>query len=171
MVKEYLTDSAVPFQGIKLYPAVGYFPFDKRLKDIYQFAIEHDVPLLTHCILGDVYQRDENYYKMFPEHPISKQNTTPTENYKKPENFQLNFTHPLNFEFLLNPDVISGYYGETADFSKLKICIGHFGGEDEWAIYKNNNQTAVPHINRFTHLNRWIFVSPGLAIRCNDIIG
>jgi predicted TIM-barrel fold metal-dependent hydrolase len=79
---------------------------------------------------------------LFPEHPISKQNITPTLSYRKPENFQLNFTHPLNFEFLLNPDIISSYYGEATDFSKLKICIGHFGGEDEWAIYKKQQSTT-----------------------------
>lgn len=136
LVKKYLIDSVAPFQGIKLYPALGYFPFDKKLKEMYQYAVENDVPLLTHCIVGDVHQRCNEYYKKYPLHPISKQSTTPTENYKKPENFQVNFTHPLNFECLLNKDIASKYFEEEVDFSKLKICIGHFGGEEEWMLCK-----------------------------------
>ena len=139
LVKDHLLDKT--FQGIKLYPAVGYFPFDRNLKEIYKFAIEHDVPLITHCIIGDVYNRNKNLWKEHPVHPLSGKSTFPSAEYKVPQNFQYNFTHPLNYECLLNPEYARKAFGDDSiDFSKLKICIGHFGGEDEWGIHKKQDK-------------------------------
>jgi hypothetical protein len=81
IVKQYLTDKSSPFQGIKLYPALGYFPFDKNLKEVYQFAVDYDIPIVTHCIIGDVYKRDPNQWKEIPTHPFLKHPTAPTKEY------------------------------------------------------------------------------------------
>jgi predicted TIM-barrel fold metal-dependent hydrolase len=147
IVREKLTGDKL-FQGIKLYPALGYYPFDRKLLDIYKFAQENEVPLITHCIIGDVYYRD-NYWETpgGEVHPITGQTTIPVTNklfkssaYKDPSMFQHNFTHPLNWECLLNPVIASNYFNEPVDLSNLKICIGHFGGEDEWGLYKKQEK-------------------------------
>lgn len=56
--------------------------------------------------------------------------------------FTTNFTHPLNYHCLLNKDLLKEYLGdnyeEGLDLSKLKICLAHFGGEDEWKKYLND---------------------------------
>ncbi len=32
------------FYGIKMYPALGYYPFDKNLIETYKFAQDHQIP-------------------------------------------------------------------------------------------------------------------------------
>lgn len=134
LVKEYLMDTDAPFQGIKLYPALGYYPFDYKLKEIYEFALLHNVPIITHCIQGDVYCRKIDGFS--DTHPIAGYPTRPTSAYKKPSNFQMNFTHPLNYECLLNPEHASKIFGEGIDFRKLKICLAHAGGGEEWGLHR-----------------------------------
>ncbi|MGE0569407.1 MAG: hypothetical protein AB7O73_15815, partial [Bacteroidia bacterium] len=122
--------------GIKIYPALGYFPFDIRLKEIYEYALEKEIPILTHCIRGTVYFRGNKGVAFNNEkyHPFRKCQI-PLYG-RKPKDFTLNFTHPLNYECLLNQEVLSDIWGMTApDFRKLELCLGHYGGDDEWVKY------------------------------------
>jgi predicted TIM-barrel fold metal-dependent hydrolase len=122
------------FQGIKLYPALGYYPFDNRMKPIYDFALRNDVPLTTHCSVGAVhfkYRLDDAERN----HPFLKENLP----HKKPKKFQQYFTHPLNFECLLNHDLLKTYWGEDAtDYFNLKLCFGHWGSAEEWHNFIGN---------------------------------
>ncbi|MEM6737873.1 MAG: amidohydrolase family protein [Bacteroidota bacterium] len=62
-VKEYIEDKG--FKGIKMYPALGYYPFDARLLDLYAYAEKNQIPIITHCDRGGIhYQGTYN--------PISK---------------------------------------------------------------------------------------------------
>lgn len=159
------------FSGIKIYPALGYYPFDKNLLELFLYACEKGVPILTHCIRGIIFYRGLKK-KEWDEHPIFTEN-----NFGNIQNLRLkqfenidfinNFTHPLNYLCLLDPDFLKivffnlktntvedkalttklyKQYGfikkdtaETSqlekDLRKLKLCFGHFGGEDEWAKY------------------------------------
>jgi predicted TIM-barrel fold metal-dependent hydrolase len=123
------------FTGIKLYPALGYFPFDKRLRTVYEHALKHDLPLTTHCIAGVVFFRGtkQEAFGDVAAHPIAlKQPLYGT----KGIDFTLNFTHPLNFNCLMDINILKRYWGDDApDLSNLKICMGHFGGGDEWNKY------------------------------------
>ena len=139
-VNEIVIDSIEQkkFTGIKIYPALGYFPFDKRLKAIYEYALEYDLPLTTHCIAGVVFYRGskEQAFDNTTHHPIAKKQLLYG---KKGIDFTLNFTHPLNFNCLMDINILRNYWGEDApDFRNLKMCIGHFGGEDEWNNYMTN---------------------------------
>lgn len=72
-----------------------------------------------------------------------------------------NFTHPLNYVCLLDPKLLGEvlYYHNDKELDelfqykreqkenppsitleKLKMCFGHFGGEDEWSKYLNNDK-------------------------------
>lgn len=135
------------FTGIKIYPALGYYPFDKRLKDVYKYALEHDIPLTTHCISGVVFYRGtkiEAFGKSI-HHPIARHQKLFG---KKGIDFTLNFTHPLNFYCLMDINILRQYWGGDApDFRNLKMCIGHFGGEDEWNKYLTDPWLPVYHKN------------------------
>jgi len=123
------------FTGIKLYPALGYFPFDVHLKEVYEYALEHDLPLTTHCIAGVVFYRGskEQAFSGLKHHPIAKKQLLYGEN---GIDFTLNFTHPLNFNCLMDVNILRQYWGDDApDFRNLKVCMGHFGGEDDWHKY------------------------------------
>lgn len=132
IVKEYIEDEVAPFSGIKLYPALGYFPFDKNLRGVYEYAIQKNLPLVTHCIDGSVYNRKKP--QPGQRHPITNADLHGA----NADTFQLNWTHPLNYECLLNQQILKTYWGHDApDLSQLKICLGHFGGEGEWLPNRN----------------------------------
>jgi len=154
------------FHGIKLYPALGYFPFDKNLIETYKFAQEHQIPIITHCIEGTVFYRGKKK-KEWNEHPILKYSKAKDKEpipiplpQKKNYNFTTNFSNPLNYHCLLDKELLSTYLGEEVDLSKLKICLAHFGGTKEWNRYKednwNNYNNNISHLPKNEYLDRGI---------------
>ncbi len=151
------------FNGIKLYPALGYYPFDKNLIDMYLFAQEHNIPIMTHCARGPVYYRGKKK-KEWKTHPILEYTKKGTAKVPIPlpqsknHDFTTNFTHPLNFHCLLNKNILSQYLGREVDLSKLKICFGHFGGDDEWRKYRkdvwNNYNNNIAPVAKTVYLKR-----------------
>ncbi len=122
------------FAGIKMYPALGYWPFDERLEEVYDFALEHNIPIMTHCSAGVVHDRGK---KHFDSYPISTKNKIELTG-KKAKDYTVHFTNPINYHALLDPKIISKHWGKEKDYSKLKICFGHFGGVSEWKKYLEN---------------------------------
>jgi len=131
-VKKAIESRKAPFSGIKIYPALGYYPFDQVMKDVYLYALQNNLPIVTHCVNGSVYFSGEPPKNSV--HPL----TTKACYGNNPDEYQLNWTHPLNYECLLNPVHLKQLWGSSApDLSQLKICLGHFGGENEWLEDKN----------------------------------
>ena len=131
-VKEYMSSGI--YQGFKLYPPIGYYPFDKNLKELYQFAVQNNIPITSHCITGVVHYRGENKPEWMT-HPYTGEYAPG----KKAKEYANNLAHPLNYECLLNKDILRKLWNdETVDLSELKICLGHFGGEDEWVDFMEN---------------------------------
>ncbi len=147
-VRDYIEEGI--YQGIKIYPAMGYFPFDKRLKPVYDLALEYDLPITSHVIQGVVHFRGNKEYMT---HPFSHKRLDGD----KPKNFTVHFTHPLNFEILLNPVYLSKCWNiseeEASKYSNLKICLGHFGGEDECKKFLEN--PWLPAIGTTLDLEKW----------------
>ena len=191
-VKEYMEDKE--FAGFKLYPALGYFPFDKKLLPLWKYAADRGIPIMTHCIRGVIYYRGPKS-KDWDFHPVFKQAMGKEKDQKDPDDNSDNdedvsgfepmllsqmkaidvqeiFTHPMNYVCLLNEHYLAQLIGISNDnelkklfgYSKtterkkvkvkgvetekeveveavkynlrhLKICFGHFGGEDEWAKF------------------------------------
>lgn len=158
--------SRTVFYGIKMYPALGYYPFDKNLIETYKFAQDHQIPIITHCIEGTVFYRGKKK-KEWRHHPILKYTKEKGAQpvpiplpQKKNYDFTTNFTHPLNYHCLLDKTLLSEYLGEETDLSKLKICLAHFGGTKEWNRYSednwNNYNNNISHLSKDTYLNRKI---------------
>ncbi len=152
LLKEYIENGT--FKGIKIYPALGYFPFDKRLKPVYDLAIEHELPITSHCSVGPVYYRGklktlrkEPYYdnnKREFIHPFTGEEMKG----KTPKELSAHFTHPLNYYCMMAmPDKLAAYWnrGSTGEkeynvrdlekYRNLRFCLGHFGGSSEWEKY------------------------------------
>lgn len=113
IVKKYIEEH--DFSGIKIYPAIGYFPHDPRLEQVYQYAEQYEIPIMTHCTRGGVYYKgklteerrtDPRSGKIYPLMSNSK--------------FTDCYSDPDRYIELLN------------DFPKLKVCFAHFGGANEW---------------------------------------
>jgi len=69
-VKDYIENKE--FNGFKLYPALGYFPFDKKLLPLWKYAADRGIPIMTHCIRGVIYYRGPKS-RDWDFHPIFKQ--------------------------------------------------------------------------------------------------
>ena len=177
-IKTYIEENK--FSGFKIYPALGYYPFDETLLPLWKYAADNGLPVLTHCIRGTIFYRgrkkDEWNY-----HPVFKQ--AMQGHYEKlllPEmknvDFSVNFTHPMNYLCLLDEKLLRklvqasveknpasplkevfGYTDENTallyNLKHLKLCFGHFGGDDEWTRYFE--QDRYGHSNQFAENPYW----------------
>lgn len=187
-IKRFIEDKN--FSGFKIYPALGYYPFNEALLPLWKYAADNHIPIMTHCIRGTIFYRgvrkkEWNTHPVFEE-PYGRINTTKqnleydwqkdeeedqareqevkygplllTE--RKPRDFQKNFTHPLNYLCLLDESLLRkliiksenqelkdlyGYHNDPDqkmdhDLTQLKICFGHFGGEDEWLRFMEKDR-------------------------------
>lgn len=183
-MKDYI--EGYGFSGIKIYPALGYYPFDEKLLPLWKYAADNNIPIMTHCIRGTIFYRgrkkDEwNRHPVFKQAMEKKKDHQDTDGYKDDEelekehagvtqyeplvlsqfknvDFSINFTHPMNLLCLLEEELLRqlitaaiekdpttqlidlfGYKGPdepmTYSLKNLKICLGHFGGDDEWLRY------------------------------------
>jgi predicted TIM-barrel fold metal-dependent hydrolase len=116
IVKKYIEEHG--FQGIKIYPPLGYYPFDERLYPIFKYAEANTLPIISHCSPPVVYYRGK----------IKKEMLVHPKNHRKLEKrsnreFAKSLADPENYVYLLK------------DFPNLKVCLAHFGGESEWKKY------------------------------------
>ncbi|QSB29289.1 amidohydrolase family protein [Flavobacterium sp. CLA17] len=161
-IKEYIENYG--FSGFKIYPALGYYPFDETLLPLWKYAADAGLPILTHCIRGTIFYRgtkkkEWDYHPLFVEsieEDVYKSMLLPG---IKNSDFINNFTHPLNYLCLLDSNLLKrlvvkakddriraifGYDKESDilkyDLSHLKLCFGHYGGDDEWLKYLESDR-------------------------------
>lgn len=161
LVKKYLEKQGSNretgnFKGIKLYPALGYYPFDEVLLPLYYYCVDNNIPIVTHCVKGTIFWRGR-IKKEWNKHPVFERANFPLST-KAHSNYQLqeNFTHPLNYLVLLESQFLYRVikksenaklkklfdFDESTKFvcnhlSKLTINIAHYGGVEEWEKYLN----------------------------------
>lgn len=150
------------FKGIKIYPALGYYPTDKDLLPLWLYCCQNEIPITSHCTYGTMFYRGQIEDWMY-EHPVFRDSKNNKVNFVTSSNkeLQVNFTHPLNYLCLLEPKFLHDYldrindsnlnmlFGKTEngykqDLKKLKINFAHFGGSDEWRKFlkeDRNNPT------------------------------
>lgn len=129
LVKHYIEESK--FSGLKVYPSLGFFPNDKRLYPIYEYAEKYGLPLTTHCI-----PVNKNHYRGKITDALIKAVEEITggeiEVSKKAYDFGRYFNHPYWWKKVLE------------DFPNLKINFAHFGGDDEWNKYLDEPSSKHP---------------------------
>ncbi len=137
------------FSGLKLYPALGYFPFDPGLADMYQYAEENGLPIMTHCTrVGSQYIGDqiENLVPRNPEMILPNAAVNPV-GYANALTAQQNIISRIasyyNAGLVKNSkigdnDAACDLFGNPENyvplleaFPKLKICFAHMGGSSE----------------------------------------
>jgi len=156
-VKEYIEGHQ--FSGFKIYPSLGYYPFEEELLPLWKYAADRGLPITTHCLRGTIFYRGSKKPE-WDEHPVFEEAAAEGK-YEplllpelKNEDFCSNFTHPMNYLCLLEEQLLRKLVGKARDsrirelfgyngpdlplahnLSHLKICFGHFGGEDQWKRY------------------------------------
>jgi uncharacterized protein len=108
------------FHGIKLYPPIGYHPYDQNLWPLYDWAAEQSptIPVLTHCSRPASVQ--------FHGVPTPEMQTDPqTGQIGNRERYELLswFTDPDSYRTLLKR------------WPSLRVCLAHFGGAGDWGHY------------------------------------
>jgi uncharacterized protein len=139
------------FTGIKLYPALGFYPFDPRLLPIYEYAIQKNLPIMTHCDIGGIFYRGLRTN----QHLAPRSFNGPARNYMahrdlKPSKFKNLFSDPANFVEVLN----------TNGLQNLKLCLAHYGGREMVSsniaaappTATNWYQTILAMITKFPHV-------------------
>jgi len=133
-VKEYIDKG---FVGIKLYPSLGYYPFDYRLEKVYKFAEENEIPIMTHCSTTGIYYKDSDNIPHEFTHP---------ESFNKQSNSYFDPSKPRSYFYPYNTairkkkrnDVFTdnflqpeNYIDVLKKFPSLKLCFAHFGLDNE----------------------------------------
>jgi len=131
-----------PFAGIKIYPSTGYYVFDPRLKETFEWAADNGVPILSHNnYLGGIFNYDEQHIQSTLNtvfNPYTnrvyaepKYMDTPSARFNligKKQRARLQ----NNCSFFMEP---STYIPVMDHFEKLgkslKINLAHFGGTDQ----------------------------------------
>ena len=115
------------FVGIKMYPALGFYPFDPRLKLVYEYAQANAIPVMTHCTQGGVYYKgkltDDQLRPLCLNPNSKKYDFTPDKKLKNSQ-FKNHFSNPNNYKEVLEI------------FPRLKLCIAHFGGGGQVRNFK-----------------------------------
>ncbi|MBO6515434.1 MAG: amidohydrolase family protein [Bacteroidia bacterium] len=165
-IQKYIEDKG--FGGFKIYPALGYYPFDEWLLPVWKYAADNGLPITTHCIEGTIFYRGTKE-KQWDKHPVFRESkgdgvydemALPQ---RKNEEFSLNFTHPMNYLCLIKEPLLRILVGQAKDnrikelfgytdeetplkhnLSHLKICLAHFGGEDQWEEYLEKDSYVYP---------------------------
>jgi predicted TIM-barrel fold metal-dependent hydrolase len=140
LVKRYIEEQQ--FAGIKLYPPLGYYPFDERLYPLFEYAQDNDIPVLSHCTPQGVYYRGK-IKEEWLTHPLTGESLKKRRN----RNFTDVFTDPDNFEYVLQ------------NFCSLKLCFAHFGGAEEWRRYQNSGNIQTFSNSWFAKIKR-ILLNP-----------
>lgn len=127
-IKTYIEEHK--FSGFKIYPALGYYPFDEKLLPLWKYAADNGIPIMTHCIRGTIFYRGSKE-KSWDEHPVFEQyegnqdDDPKNEQYFKPlllpqikaQDVQEIFTHPMNYACLLKKEWLAKLVGKSKDKS------------------------------------------------------
>ncbi len=119
-VKKYID---LGFSGIKLYPSLGYYPFDERMSLVYEYAQDYNVPILTHCSRGGIHYVNQG--KTIPPDFLNPTNLNPA----VPPNIDASESDMSDFKNnFIKPE---HYEGVLAAYPALKLCFAHFGVDDD----------------------------------------
>lgn len=112
-----------PFIGVKLYPSLGFFPYDARLEGVYEYCETNGIPIMTHCTPSGAFFLGKITPLMSMPQPIavagSPAPVAPAFGGKNNDKDCDNFLLPSNWDSIL------------IKFPKLKVCLAHMGGTSE----------------------------------------
>lgn len=166
--------------GIKIYPALGYYVFDKHLLPLWLYCAQNDIPITTHCSIGPIFYRGKltDINEKFYYHPIleevyekdsySMDETNGKLRFHQLKNkwFQINFTHPLNYLCLLHEPLLIKVIKKYDDQGDLKSLYGLENGQ----LTRNLNNLKI-NLAHYGSAEMWDrFLSRDSYIYSNKII-
>lgn len=137
------------FYGIKLYPSLGFFPFDIRLEELYDYADKNAIPIMTHCTRSGSLYIGEYIESLIPKEPNFLSERTredgsipqPIRDAKKNILDRIKTYYDKGWiknSSLGENDMACDLFGHPENyipvldrFPTLKICLAHLGGSNE----------------------------------------
>lgn len=101
LMQQYLEDHN--FAGIKIYPALGYYPFDEALLPLWKYCVQNNLPVMSHCIKGTIFYRGKKK-PIWDNHQIFTEGKIDSTKFKATTN-QDDDEHNVDFDF--NADYIT----------------------------------------------------------------
>jgi uncharacterized protein len=179
-VKKYIEKG---FKGIKLYPSLGYYPYDPGLELVYEYAMENNLPIMTHCSRGGIYYNDTHSPQQLHSLSMNPQVSTILHDPKTAANKrEYNFTASATKEFKNNFLDPENYVDVLLKFKTLKLCFAHFGGDlgelevkvkkpDAWTWYDKIkaliNNPEFPNV--FTDISYSLYSKENMALFKKDL--
>ena len=115
------------FYGIKLYPSLGYLPYDPVLMSIFKVCEAKKIPITTHA--GGVRTR-ANFRKFeLGDFSKPKNNQYVIREVNSKKEFKNVFLYPMHWEKVL------------AEYPNLKVNFAHMGSGEEWKSYINGDRS------------------------------
>ncbi|MCF8235181.1 MAG: amidohydrolase [Bacteroidales bacterium] len=105
-------------RGVKLYPPLGYFPYDEGLDEVYAYCQENDIPVLAHCSPYNPVRFKGSKKELLDL--LAKSKEPVKTKGKKRKELCSHFTNPLNYKYVIEK------------FPKLRVCFAHFGSAYYW---------------------------------------
>jgi predicted TIM-barrel fold metal-dependent hydrolase len=105
---------------------LGYYPYDTRLFDIYEFCQQAKLSVIAHGSPNGPVHFKGSYNELYDLLGVRKDARRALRHLDKKQLCRF-FTDPVNYSIILSK------------FPKLHICLAHFGGQD-WARYLNNDK-------------------------------
>lgn len=177
-VKDKSTGRVYPFfSGIKLYPALGFFPFDIRLEPLYHYAQENNLPIVSHCTRVGSQYIGSQIQNLIPRNP----DMLSAKDHAEVTTVQESITNRINKYYekgwvanskIGNNDLACDLFGHPENyipilkkFPKLKICLAHMGGSEEIANSTKGDLSKIREVdpkNWFEHIKEMMISYPSL---------
>ncbi len=152
------------FIGFKMYPPLGYHPYDRHLpllRDFYNKCAVDQIPVLTHCSPEGMVTHEQPFYQDFYTHGTTYDPNrvfVPTKEEKENGNrwFYDNFVHPRAWAEVMENN------------SEMFLCLAHFGGV-EWkdaTVREYDDPAQREYIWRVDEPDEWVIDSDWI----NEII-
>lgn len=132
--------------GMKSYSSMGTFPYDQRYWQAYSDLQEANKPIIAHCTYSNPihFLGPEKELKILLGDKYDPK-ASRKENCDK-------FTNPLNWIPVLEA------------FPKLRICLAHFGGQEQWREWYENPDNLNNLVNIILEMmrkypNLWVDIS------------
>jgi uncharacterized protein len=140
-VKRYLeVNDGSQFAGLKIYPCHGFYPFDLKFIETYDYAQKNEIPIMYHCYKdgGSFYAGNHLEPRTFGRNSMG--NSPECLDFFDKLNLDRRF---FNQRMQKKTNVFQNpvcYYDVLERFPKLKICLAHFGGMNE---INNNSKEDI----------------------------
>jgi predicted TIM-barrel fold metal-dependent hydrolase len=122
-MKAFSSELDYKFNGIKVYPSLGYLPSHPDLMEIYELCEKYNIPVTAHCASATVHNSSRRIKNIKGWHYEPGKGFVDTEinrTFRRKRDYALFFNHPRNWRPVLER------------FPRLKLNLAHFGGDEEW---------------------------------------